>query len=238
MKLFNFAFLFLFLMKISHYENVNLSNSNMSKLEEEILSETQKKYFEISKKYLDNEITPPKPVIKIKKNKNGGIIEKKIYYCAGYVQQFFLNYFGKNWCIEKGLIKEDGKNSGGTWDIVKSMEEKGYLFWSNKDPKIAKLKEEYRKAFKKNDEKLKEEITIKLAKRNRRYIENYLKPFDILSLWYKDSHYKENDLTHLCVYLGDRKVLQQWGEKIEIIDLNILYERTPAGIERVFRLIK
>jgi len=209
-----------------------LSQDTMQ-LEEKVMTDTQMKYSEIGRGYLERKTKPPKAIIRITKDRDGNEI-KQIYNCSGYVQEFYLKYFKKEWCIERGLMKRDAR-SGGTWNIVENIKDKGYQEWVNDDTEIIELKKQYRIASKKGNEKKKKEIVKKLEQKNTREFGENLMPLDVLSLWYKDSHYNKHDLTHLCVYLGGGKVLQQWGTEVEIMSLEDLYKRTPAGIERVFR---
>jgi hypothetical protein len=215
------------------------TTSPLNLLEQQVLSEevskTRENYEEIANDYVYKRKKVPAPIIKEIKDKSGKVIKRKIYFCAGYAQLFFEINFGRDWCIEKGLILPDGKPSGGTWNIVENVKDKGYEFWRKENPEISVLKQQYRKA----NHKQKLEIINQLKLLSDKWIINQLMPLDVVSAWYKDSHYNDKYFTHLAVYLNHGKILQQWGDKSEIISINELYsDKTPAGIERVLRFDK
>jgi len=188
----------------------------------------------LEKRWSDYLYGKKKPTPTHEKNENKN--EKNIYWCTAFVQKQMIDYYGMEECKNAGIIKGNGEKIGGTWDLLNILRNNGSVVWE---------KEEKSSEIAKKAKEKKINLTELLAATNTREAEKFLEEGDIIFAWYPQSLFKHHYVTHSCIYIGEKEgkkyILQEWGRKVEVLELEKLYKRTPGGIDaiaRPFRKIK
>jgi hypothetical protein len=161
---------------------------------------------------------------------------KHPYFCCAFVQRILSEIYGEELCKKEGVLKKDYKEMGGTWGLLNRLRERGNLVWEREE----KSSETLKRLRKEKPKSKYRDLVSRLKETNTKEAERLLQPGDIIIAYYPGSLFKKNIVTHTCIYLGEKQgekyVLQEWGDSVEIMSLRNLYSRIPGGIDAVGRI--